>query len=139
MLVNDLISCVAPYPVLMPSIRRATPADADILCRLSTTTFIETYGYLYDAETLVNFLIEAYDPDDHRVLLAEPDYAAWFVEDDGTPIGYALAGPCNLPHSNVHPEDREIKRLFLLDGYQNIGLGSVLIERVLEWVGPRTT
>ncbi|CAB1016199.1 N-acetyltransferase [Corynebacterium diphtheriae] len=53
-------------------------------------------------------------------------------------MGYALAGPCSLPHPDVLPEDRELKRLYLLTDHQQSGLGSTLIELVLDWIGPRT-
>ncbi|CAB0619969.1 N-acetyltransferase [Corynebacterium diphtheriae] len=77
----------------MPMIRRATLADA-----------------------------EAYDLQKHKTLLGDPDYATWLVEGDDAPVGYALAGPCSLPHPDVLPEDRELKRLYLLADHQKSGL-----------------
>ncbi|CAB0717915.1 N-acetyltransferase [Corynebacterium diphtheriae] len=64
----------------MPSIRRATLADAEALVELSTATFTETFGHLYD-------------PADLETCLAD---------------------------------------------HQKSGLGSTLIELVLDWIGPRT-
>ena len=126
------------YPVPMLTIRRARPADAEALVELSTITFTQAFGHLYDPADLGTFLTEAYDLQKHKTLLADPDHAAWLVEDDGALVGYALAGPCDLPHSDVLPEDRELKRLYLLADYQQSGLGSTLIELALEWIGPRT-
>ena len=80
----------------MPTIRRATPADADALVELSTTTFTETFGHLYDPADLETFLTEAYDLQKHKILLADPGYAVWLVEDNGALVGYALVGPCSL-------------------------------------------
>ncbi|WP_244659564.1 GNAT family N-acetyltransferase [Corynebacterium diphtheriae] len=54
---------------------------------------------------------EAYDLQKHKTLLGDPD---------------------------VLPEDRELKRLYLLTDHQQSGLGSTLIELVLDWIGPRT-
>lgn len=122
----------------MPTIRRATPVDAEALVELSTVTFTETFGHLYDPADLETFLTEAYELQKHTTLLADPDHATWLVEDNGALVGYALAGPCGLPHPDVLPEDRELKRLYLLADHQKSGLGSTLIELVLDWIGPRT-
>jgi GNAT superfamily N-acetyltransferase len=56
-------------------------------------------------------------------------------------VGYALAGPCDLPHPEVAPGDGELKRLYLLRAAQNHGLGGRLFEAALGWLlaeGPRT-
>ncbi|WP_241805167.1 GNAT family N-acetyltransferase [Corynebacterium diphtheriae] len=81
---------------------------------------------------------EAYDLQKHKTLPGDPDYATWLVEGDGAPVGYALAGPCSLLHPDVLPEDRELKRLYLLADHQKSGLGSTLIDLVFDWIGPRT-
>ena len=122
----------------MPTIRRARPDDAEALVELSTATFTQTFGHLYDPADLAAFLNEAYDLQKHKTLLADPDHATWLVEDNDALVGYALAGPCSLPHPDVLPEDRELKRLYLLADHQKSGLGSTLIELVLDWIGPRT-
>ena len=49
-------------------------------------------------------------------------------------IGYALAGPCGLPHADVKPEDGELKRLYLLKSAQNGGVGAALFEQALAWL-----
>ncbi|CAB1008115.1 N-acetyltransferase [Corynebacterium diphtheriae] len=87
----------------MPMIRRATPADAEALVELSIATFTQTFGHLYDPADLEAFLTEAYDLQNHKTLLADPDYATWLVEDNDTLVGYALAGPCSLPPPDGHP------------------------------------
>lgn len=123
----------------MLTIRRATPADAEGLVALSRSTFTETFGHLYNPADLSVFLHDAYDLHKHKKLLADPAYAVWLLLDaSSTPVGYALAGPCALPHPDVQPEDRELKRLYILADYQSGGYGSQLIEHVLDWVGPRT-
>lgn len=122
----------------MPTIRRARPDDAEALVELSIATFTQTFGHLYDPADLAAFLTEAYDLQKHKTLLANPDNATWLVEDNGALVGYALAGPCSLPHPDILPEDRELKRLYLLADHQQSGLGSTLIELVLDWIGPRT-
>jgi diamine N-acetyltransferase len=122
------------------TIRRATPADADVLSRLAEQTFTETFGYLYPSEDLRAFLDEAYAVERQRTILSHPDYAVWLLEAGGAPVGHAAAGPCGLPHPDVRPGDGELKRLYVLRAHQNGGWGGRLFAEVLAWLlraGPR--
>lgn len=57
------------------------------------------------------------------------------------PIGYVTACPAHLPHPDVAPGDGEIQRLYILQGHQGGGRGTLLLNTALEWLerdGPRT-
>lgn len=57
------------------------------------------------------------------------------------PIGYVTACPAHLPHPDVAPGDGEIQRLYILQGHQGSGRGTLLLKKALEWLerdGPRT-
>ena len=57
------------------------------------------------------------------------------------PIGYVTACPANLPHPDVAPGDGEVQRLYILQGHQGGGRGTLLLKTALEWLerdGPRT-
>lgn len=57
------------------------------------------------------------------------------------PIGYVTACPAHLPHPDVGPGDGEIQRLYILQGHQGGGRGTLLLKTALEWLerdGPRT-
>ncbi len=59
---------------------------------------------------------------------------------DGEAIGYALAGPCALPHPEVTPGCGELKRIYFLRSRQGSGLGGRLFAQVIGWLqaaGPR--
>ncbi|UYB53397.1 GNAT family N-acetyltransferase [Xanthomonas sp. AM6] len=123
------------------AIRQATPDDAATLAALAAATFTETFGHLYPAEDLRDFLEAHYSVERQRTILQHPDYAVWLLEDDGVAVGHAAAGPCGLPHADVRPGDGELKRLYLLRSHQNSGWGSRLFETALGWLeraGPRT-
>jgi ribosomal protein S18 acetylase RimI-like enzyme len=123
-------------------IRRAVPADAQALSALATQTFTETFGHLYPPEDLEFFLRETYSVEAHAKLLNDSNYAFWLLERDGSEaIGYALAGPCGLPHDEVAPGDGELKRLYVRQSLQNGGWGGQLFRAVIDWLeheGPRT-
>lgn len=122
-------------------IRRATPADAEALADIGARTFTETFGHLYPPDDLARFLAQGHTPARARSDLADPRTAVWLVEAEGEVAGYALAGPCGLPHPEVAPQDGELKRIYLLKNAQNGGLGGRLFEATLAWLlkdGPRT-
>lgn len=123
-----------------PVIRRAGPADAETLASLGARTFVETFGHLYPREDLETYLAEAYDLARTRADLADPAKASWLVEADGEAVGYALAGPCTLPHDEVTPGCGELKRIYFLKSRQGGGLGARLFAETIAWLqsaGPR--
>lgn len=123
-----------------PTIRRATPADAETLSRIGAETFSETFAHLYPPEDLAAFLPYAYGVERIRADLADPAKAMWVVEVGGEIVGYALAGPCDLPHEAVTPACGELKRLYVLKAHQGGGTGSRLLAEALAWLekdGPR--
>jgi GNAT superfamily N-acetyltransferase len=124
----------------LPTIRRATLADAEALSRIGAETFTETFGDMYPPEDLAAFLEEAYGLEKTRRDLADPARAAWLVEADGRAVGHALTGPCDLPHDDVTPACGELKRLYVLKAFQGGGTGSRLLAETLAWLeqgGPR--
>jgi ribosomal protein S18 acetylase RimI-like enzyme len=126
---------------MAPVIRRANTADADALARIGADTFVATFGHLYSAEDLATFLAESHAPAAYARYLADDAYALWLLEDGGKALGYALAGPANLPHHELRAGDGELKRLYVDAALQNGGWGAKLFAEALAWLerdGPRT-
>jgi diamine N-acetyltransferase len=115
-------------------LRRATPADVEALSLIGKETFTETFGHLYPPEDLEAYLPPAYGVERMARDLANPDKAAWLFEENGRPIGYAQAGPCDLPHPEVTPACGELKRIYLRKSHQGTGAGSRLLHEVLGWL-----
>lgn len=123
-----------------PTIRRAGGADAEVLAALGERTFIDTFGHLYSPPDLRAFVADAYGLARTRADLADPAKASWLVEQDGAAIGYALAGPCALPHPDVTQACGELKRIYFVKERQGGGLGGRLFGTVMDWLlaeGPR--
>lgn len=126
---------------MAPVIRRATATDADALARIGADTFVATFGHLYSAEDLAAFLAESHTPAAYARYLADGAYALWVLEDGANVLGYALAGPANLPHPELRAGDGELKRLYVDASLQNGGWGAKLFAEALAWLergGPRT-
>jgi ribosomal protein S18 acetylase RimI-like enzyme len=123
------------------TLRRAVAGDADALSDIGARTFADTFGHLYPREDLEGFLAASHSAQAYAKLLADDACALWLLEDGATAVGYALAGPCGLPHRDVAPGDGELKRLYVLQGIQNAGWGGRLFREALDWLerdGPRT-
>ncbi len=121
-------------------IRRAEPADAETIAALGERTFRETFAHLYRPDDLAAFLAEGHSIERARADLTDPQKALWLVEAGGEAIGYALAGPCDLPHCDVSPASGELKRIYFLKDRQGGGLGARLFQEVMAWLqkdGPR--
>jgi ribosomal protein S18 acetylase RimI-like enzyme len=128
-------------PVRSATIRRATLADARVLSQLSERAFTGTFGHLYADADLQTFLRESYAVEAYARVLADPACACWLLEAEGEAVGYALAGPCDLPHPDAGSEDGELKRIYLLPQAQGGGHGDRLFLAAMAWLerdGPRT-
>src|SRR5665213_2945636 len=124
----------------MTSIRRALPDDALALAVIGRATFAGAFGDLYWPEDLEAFSAAAYDLDRMRGELEDARIAVWLAEADGEVVGYAVAGPCDLPHPEVTGACGELKRVYVLPGHQGGGTGSRLVAEALAWLardGPR--
>jgi ribosomal protein S18 acetylase RimI-like enzyme len=122
------------------TIRRAEPADVEALVAIGRATFNETFAHLYPPEDLAAFLAEAHGLARARADLADPGKAVWLVEADGAVVGYAVAGPCHLPHPEVTPACGELERIYLAASHQGGGAGARLLAEALVWLekdGPR--
>jgi ribosomal protein S18 acetylase RimI-like enzyme len=122
-------------------IRRATPADAEELSQLAAQTFLETF---------VDEFRIPYPPDDQRIYIetklapatfaeriSDPAYGVWIGERDGRAIGFAVVGPCGLPHEAVSPGDVELKQLYVKREAQGTGVGRTLLGLSLDWMEAR--
>ena len=122
------------------TIRRATPEDAEALAEIGAETFTDTFSHLYPEADLQAFLVESHSVEAARGYLENPDYAVWLAEEDGRAVGYALAGPCGLPHPDVTAGCGELKRIYFRKTAQGGGRGGRLLDAVLAWLeknGPR--
>ena len=116
------------------TIRRAGLADAPIVAELGARTFALTFGHLYPPEDLAAFLEATHDPAKIAGELADPQMAVWLAETAGGAVGYAVAGPCGLPHPEVTTRCGEIKRIYVLGEAQGEGLGARLLDEALAWL-----
>ena len=83
------------------------------------------------------FLEKNHSKDAYNRLLADDSFALWLAEKDGAAIGYAVAGPCDLPVPALPENAGELLRLYLLPSHHGGGVGTRMIETTLDWLGER--
>ena len=116
------------------TLRHATPADAQRLTELGRETFAATFAHLYPPQDLEAFQAEAHTPQRYVAWAEDPAFGLWIAEQGGKAIGYALAGPCHLPHPEVTPGCGELWRVYVLPEAQGSGLGGRLLKTALDWL-----
>lgn len=109
-----------------------------MLSALGAETFTATFGHLYSKENLEKFLRKGHSVEAYRTLARDPESGVWIAEDEaGTPIGYAVAGPCTLPVPDLPPNSGELARLYLRPEAKGTGLGARLLEIALDFLQDR--
>ena len=136
--------------------RVAHLADAAPLARFAALTFTQTFGHLYPPDQLAIYLSE-YTQQTYAQWIEDRKYTLWIatvpaaaaaaaasgefsVAADGTDgecrelVGYALGGPCSLPHADASAANGELKKLYLAKSHFGTGVAAHLFDRVLEWL-----
>jgi diamine N-acetyltransferase len=68
--------------------RAPGPEDAAALAELSRTTFVDTFGHLYDADNLSSFLESSYSIEATATDIANPRRIIRVAVEDGVMVGY---------------------------------------------------
>jgi GNAT superfamily N-acetyltransferase len=114
------------------TMRRATPADAERLALLGGATFLNAFAVDHPGDALVAHVAAYHSADWYRRTIADPACAIWIVETElGAPVGYAVMTSPDLNHPTA-PSDLELKRIYVLQGWQQGGWGATLLHAVEE-------
>jgi diamine N-acetyltransferase len=108
----------------MPSLRRATPADAARLAELGARTFIETFGADNRPEDMAMYVGRTYGEAQQRRELSDPDHVALLVEEGEVLIAFA----------QLHRDGDaiEIARFYVDRPWHGRGIAQRLMDAVLE-------
>ncbi|MEM9495060.1 MAG: GNAT family N-acetyltransferase [Pseudomonadota bacterium] len=111
------------------------PEAAAQLSAIGRQSFIDAFGELYSSDDLEAFLSSSHSVDVYERLITDPLSHVWLAETEtGDAVGYATAGPCDLPVPSMPEKAGELQRLYLLAGRQSAGVGSRLLTTALDWL-----
>lgn len=112
--------------------RRAEMRDAAALSALGGATFLTSFAHDHPGGALLDHIHRAHGLAYYQAALADPAQTALIGETPlGAPVGYALITPPALP-TPTDARDIELKRIYLLHGWQGCGHGDALMALVLE-------
>jgi len=111
-------------------LRRAEPADAARLALLGAATFLASFAHDHPGDALVAHVDAYHSRSWYDAMLADADCAAWILETPlKAPVGYAVLTPPALD-CPTGPGDIELKRIYLLPGWQSGGWGLKLLQAI---------
>lgn len=111
--------------------RRAGPDDAEALAYLGAATFLSTFAFDHPGKPLIEHLNAEHSVAYYAERLAKPPVDIVIGETPlGAPVGYAML--VQPEHPELQQEgDLELKRIYLLSGWQGGGNGRTLMEQAL--------
>lgn len=114
------------------TIRRATPADHELLATIGHETFHDTFAADNTPDDMAHYLGRAFSPDRQAAELADPDALFLIADLGGTPVAYARLR-WETTHSVV-PGTRllEIARLYVRRPWLGAGIGAALMRACLD-------
>lgn len=111
--------------------RQAKADDAQALAVLGAATFLASFAHDHPGPALIEHIRVAHGEDYYRDAVTDP--ARWVLLGEtplGAPVGYAMLTPPDLPVP-TGTGDIELKRIYLLTGWQGGGNGGVLLNHVI--------
>ncbi len=112
--------------------RMAEVRDAPALSILGGATFLESFANDHPGEQLIDHIRRAHGEAYYQAALADPAQSVLIGETPlGAPVGYALLTPPDMTVTTVDGQDVELKRIYLLAGWQGNGHGDRLMEQVV--------
>lgn len=112
--------------------RNATTQDAAALAYLGAATFLATFAFDHPGKPLIEHLDAEHSGEYYHTKLCEAGVDIILGETPlGAPVGYAMLVAPDHPDLQK-PGDLELKRIYLLPGWQGGGNGIALLEKIFE-------
>ena len=109
-------------------IRNARIPDAHSLSALAMQTYAEAFGHSFSPADLAAHLEKNLSPKNFERMLEEDTFRV--AETDGRAVGFIQFGCGNLETDSGNAQ--ELRRLYVLADFQNIGIGTQLMNAALE-------
>lgn len=104
----------------------------DDLVKISRKTYIDKFGQTTSPENLQEYLERAMSPQALYKELANPDSFFYMLYQDGKPLAYLKLNIKEAQSEPDYPEALELQRIYVLDGYQGLGIGEKLMKFAID-------
>lgn len=119
-------------PTAVPSIRRATHADAAPLADFGARTFTDTFARDNMPEDMAAYLASAFGVDTQRAELCDPRATFLIAEAENRLAGYAKLYAGEHPACIPGGRPIEIARLYVAEEWHGRGVAHNLMRRILD-------
>ena len=112
------------------TIREAGEDDVDRLAVVGSATFLETFAGILGGSAILDHCRDNHSAKFYRSALQSGCRAFLAeIEPDRAPVGFLLVGAPELPATGEG--DLELKRIYLLKGFQGSGCGAALLQTAI--------
>lgn len=112
--------------------RDARENDAADLADIGRDTFVETFGHLYPATDLRDYLAETYSVDKMKDDLRDTQVEVRIAFSGRRMVAYCKIGPVKLP-TEIGPEPAlELHRVYVYRARQGVGVGRILLAWAID-------
>lgn len=113
---------------IIPQIRPATIADADMLTQLAARTFYYAFADMNTPENMQAYMSKAFTVPQLTAELSDPQAKFLIAEVEGVPAGYAKLQAGKTPACVTGPKPVELVRLYVEQKFQGSGIANDLIQ-----------
>jgi ribosomal protein S18 acetylase RimI-like enzyme len=110
-------------------IRPGITKDIPALTELAVTTYVAAFGHSFTPEDLAAHLVHNLAPTNIARFIAED--VVLVAEAGGRLVGYVQFGTAGPEYAPDSDRDQELRRLYVLDEFQNQGAGTLLMQAAL--------
>ncbi len=113
-------------------LRQCTIKDLDQLVKISQKTFIEAFAKQNNQDDFEHYLNTALSKETIASELDHPDSLFYFVMKEDQTIGFLKINAAKAQTDIFDETSYELERIYLLSGYQNLGIGQWMLEEIIQ-------
>ena len=110
------------------TVRRATPADAELLSELAYKIFLDTFGPQNKPEDLEKHAKRSYSREIQLRELTDPSLTYFIAEVDGQAAGFAMIGEAKSAAFLKHDEPIELFRFYVDKEWHGKGVAAPMMD-----------
>jgi len=117
---------------MLISVREAALPDAELISRMATETFYETYSWYNTRQNMEQYTAQHFNPAKTKEELQAPDTYFFLAFINDRPTGYAKLRNVEHPEQLKGKKNLEIERIYVYKKFQGQKAGLALINKCME-------
>lgn len=115
------------------SVKQATVNDAEVISKLSTETFFETYSWYNTPENMLEYTQTHFNVEQTKKDFATPNTHFFLATFNNEIIGYAKLRVLENPKELAGKRHIEIERIYVQKKHHHIKAGYAIIKKCIEF------